>query len=294
MYEARQNKKSESHTISNLNRKSKKQILNNTDYINIKIRSNFPQIKTGNKNDSPIQRVILFKHSKEKQEYIIDYVNINRPERTAAGNHTTAFVVFIQEIYTALLGNTYFEALDNLKNLGIQLLNLPGYYRALSTKRETYLKEIEDAKHEEIINWAGTLENLSISYLYLRNSLMYTYHLPHMGDPKGHSEGNAINLMHTLLKKEIINIEDKHLIVQCILNLFDTNNCEKLEGEVFLSWLATIRNLWIQHLKTIRSAFPKSKFKNMSTEIYLAASVKFAEKMGIRSDVLNVLILVDC
>lgn len=283
MYEARQNKEIKCRTLFRPNVKMRQQFLEKTNNATIKFcHSHLDSFapNTYKNKYSTVQRIIHFSENDSDENAIIDYVEIKRPDDTSGGNHSTAFVLFIQEIYTALLNNTYNKALNNLFVLGQQLQNYPGFFQELNNPINEYLTKINMASSELPRNWAAALESLSSQYLHLRNLLNYTYHETGWGENSAHGEGTAINaLFQTLCNNP--NAQDE--IAGCILQLFDYKNCKQHEKEEYLKWEFKIRNLWLQHIMTTKSAFPQ-----LTPDILNYATQKFASEVEINTGRLNI------
>lgn len=177
-----------------------------------------------------IQRIVHF------QDGIVDEFSIARPQfhhlGSLSGNHTTAYVVIRESVYSLIVGYSYQDAINNLKYWVDNLPAMIGFNMLDGEQRMRYKKKEEEFQNLANIslgpgnvgnssNWAYYLEQCATAALFVRNEMPLTYHEIGSGLPTGANEGVFNDIFSREMSKRYYNRE---ALASAIVGLLDTRS----------------------------------------------------------------------
>ena len=219
------------------------------------------QVQAGT-SEQPIQRAVWF--SNEGTNPIIERVHFDRPGSTThSGHHTTAIIVIIQAVESAVIGKTFQQAMDNLTRLVDSLFGLegvgeqgtPGLVDFLGRARDLKLR-IANLREERPENRGAVIDHIAQAYIELRERVPFTHHPRGLGGASP-SERTAIRDMRQYESAVRMGIAPPAAeLAGRVLDLFDVSGLVASPGEPPAQHENRARGAIQNHLRSVPQAFP--------------------------------------
>lgn len=242
--------------------------------MQLQIMTNNHSNKLGN---HIIQRVVRFDASDNPKEARITEAWFPRPEGTSSsGAHSTAISLFQQAAMNAVLYHNYDDALRNLKELVLSIVELPGYGQNEEVLRQgmvELLDYISGCIESSYMNWGANLDEIARRYILLREKVAYTHHETGEGASGTRGEGHALDRLHYQVQRLSYGEKvSEREIVENVMIMLDLRNVLKNSKDRHFDWEHKVYSYLLQHKISIEQTYPILRQTNLWHFIIAEAS----------------------